>query len=1179
MPEIAQEQLDTFVATLAESGWGPDEIRDAVKAQGLTVRVERGPSLGDETPPPPKRVEPVAPQAGVNEPSAKGFLNTLRIIPDALAVGGQEMVAGAGEFLEGFGSSLRRDQTVLNPLRPAAGAIASLGKTIREPAERSASKIRSESPVLREEFFSSLAKDPIETLVGHGLTQVPQVLAVMASGGAGALRYAPAFVLEAGAARRKARLAGASEDEQNQAAGVTGLANMFLEVRGVDSILSAIKGPKEGVRKFFVDLGKSMLGEGGTEGVQEFVGNLSALAVYAGERGFGLDDLKALFSPRSLREYGAAGIIGAVTSGGVTTVGRALSPGSVPAPEKADAPPPQPQPDDSPIQTEERVIPAAPVVPAPSEARVVGRPDLANPATGTMERDLVTAVQQEREQLHPTVRRYDEEVRAEAAERLEQNGIDAERDRFLAFGVRSDSDVAVAKALVQEFSSRALASGKTEDLVAARAVVDRYYSEGTEQARALRFRRDFTMPPSERQKQALRDSLLMPSERLREELEAAKDEGEKALALAEEKYAREINEARRLVFEAGIDLDALLSHEGPFSTDQKRDLVDATRISHEAKAGVGEKLIEYWRNAILSAPTTHAANLLGNTTFLLWDQAVQRPVEAILSKVPGLDNPGSPIFKEIGTGLRAAFDKGAWSRALRNGLSAFKTERPIFSEQFGDSTAIRAEPITRTPRTAIKGRLGKAVRIPQRLLLASDEIAKTVIYEMQIQGIAQRHADRMRVPFEEMAQNPTPDMIEEAYDKTLELVFQKPLGRIGQTVLGARRRHPVVGTFVLPFVVTPANIAKISLRKSPLGIFNVLSKYQRHMSARLQNDPRKSRRYEKPEQVRDLAEQVVSWGVMSALFSMMGDEDDEPRITGSKSVKAGEREFQYRAEPPQSIRIGDQWFSYSRIEPLSVPLTMAVDLAGSLRRSVEGQTDIEEEWPKFWSSFTSIVRDKTFLRGISDILEMVEQGAQGRIDGTVEFASNWVTSWVPNAVKSAGRATSPFLRETRPRGGKSGSAEWLRDAAHASAEEAFPFGDSWPVRHDLWGNPIRTSDPTGRPATDFGYRLLSPLRSQRANVSEVDRLIRNYNNEADDPWHPVLPRPYFQRRGETSYMTRQEYQEWLSRSGQMAHENLLLDIRQGILDPDSPSERDIKIIDKRIRSARDIVKGQMGLGR
>jgi hypothetical protein len=420
-----------------------------------------------------------------------------------------------------------------------------------------------------------------------------------------------------------------------------------------------------------------------------------------------------------------------------------------------------------------------------------------------------------------------------------------------------------------------------------------------------------------------------------------------------------------------------------------------------------------------------------------------------------------------------------------------------------------------------------------------------------------------------------------AYDKALELTFQEDLGPFGRKALEARSSAGWLGAamrYIFPFITTPTNILIAGVRKSPAGSVSMLYKAMRQglYTIRLTDNP--DAVYRRREFARDAAEQVLAWSTFAALWAMTdpGDEEggeelgseQEPFITGTSASfgNRGKRELEYRAYPSMSIRIGDTWYSYARLEPLSTPLSIVVDALGEVRAAEAGKPT-SEAISAAWRSIVDVVKEKTFLKGLGDIIRAVEYEG-----GVARWTSDFTTSWVPNIIRSAGRNADDNFRDYRARGeGRRYAAELLE----RTGQEAFPI-EAWapPARVDLWGREsVRYGQASEPPFTDYLWRITLPVWRQDADrATELDRLILNWNNQnPTDGFYPAVPEATFTFDGETIRMTAEEYNEFMRRAGQSAYDDLTA---MG-LDASEPTRDDIETIDRVLRDWRTWTKDDM----
>lgn len=190
---------------------------------------------------------------------------------------------------------------------------------------------------------------------------------------------------------------------------------------------------------------------------------------------------------------------------------------------------------------------------------------------------------------------------------------------------------------------------------------------------------------------------------------------------------------------------------------------------------------------------------------------------------------------------------------------------------------------------AITRRKGLVIRRPLRAQTAEDEFFNSLVAQMEVGAQAYRVATaqglRGKARREHMARL-VADTGSEAWQRAMnvavKLAFSSEPGALGQALMVMRRNVP--GTcYIQPFLQTPGSIVKMGLRKTPLGTPNLLVK--------LFNDGSMD-----SEKVKLTAEQLSAWSLafgLAQLFGLLGEEDDEPRITGSlpwKGTKRGERE-------------------------------------------------------------------------------------------------------------------------------------------------------------------------------------------------------------------------------------------------------------------------------------------------
>ena len=697
-----------------------------------------------------------------------------------------------------------------------------------------------------------------------------------------------------------------------------------------------------------------------------------------------------------------------------------------------------------------------------------------------------------------------------AEKRIRENGWAREWARMKAgrLDMKHGEDVKLAMKLIDRYGTAAAAAGDRDEIAAVAATVWEYRSQRTETARALAAGADPLERPEQRAQRWITEALFEPPARIARQLEGMDFEQRKA-ELA--KHADRVGDAIDALKKIGVDVtnidDATLADRAKMG-----EILRTIQIQNATR---GDALFEYWRNAILSAPATQLANVIGNTVNSTWELTAQRWMEASLNLVAR--QPGGATFGELGPVYRSLWR--SVRPAARAAMTAFSTEQPILEGVKFEKTGV-----------AIPGATGRVIRTPQRLLLAADEFAKAMLVEAEVTTQAYRKAkaegltgDALAARIEAIKADPGEELLAAAIEEARRLTFQAKPGTFARMMLTARRNHPAMG-YLFPFVTTPANVVKTGLRKTPLGLVRMLSKAAGGDYAG-----------KRPDLLRDAAEQVLALGAMVALWEL-GEPDDDgiPRITGSAPSEGSPARLAWERNniPPQSIRIGNTWYSYARIEPMATAMTLMLDAAGAIRNT-EG-ADAEKRADRVVNSLKSLVRDKTFLQTLGDVVRAFESStsAGGR---AADMIQNFGASWVPNGIRTIARASDPYIREYRtpPQDDESLGDKFARGAKR-TGQKALPIAAVAPaVKRDWTGKPIGKDTGTMGYATDFLYRAVSPIQSRTFSMDNMNRMIHNFNRTAEahgrEQWWPTVPDNAMTMPGQvgaadrTKRMTPEEY--------------------------------------------------------
>jgi len=443
---------------------------------------------------------------------------------------------------------------------------------------------------------------------------------------------------------------------------------------------------------------------------------------------------------------------------------------------------------------------------------------------------------------------------------------------------------------------------------------------------------------------------------------------------------------------------------------------------------------EFWINALLSSPSTHLVNTLSNTLV-----AGLTPIEYFGASAIGAitRRPDRITFGESGARLLGSI-YGALDGVRAAGKAII------------DGEAI--DPMSKLEldrQKAIPGPLGKLFRTPGTALVAEDAFFKSIGYRQEMWGQAFRAAEKEGKGLKrayELMRNPElldPKIHLDAIDAGRYQTFTTPLGegRVGK--LGLRVQKTIRDTpslrFIVPFVRTPINIVRFAFERFP-GTARFTTAYKKAIA--------------QGGRQADLARSKLAIGsaVAAGVFHYAGS----GIITGRGPSDSRERSVMLETGwQPYSIKVGDKYYSYNRFEPIGILFGLTADMSDIGKYIKRGFTEEEElEIGKLASmisaSFSENITNKTFLTGLSDAIEMInDPDRYGEVTLKKFFAS-----FVPTALYYERKADDPIIRDA-----KSFGDSFVNRFPEAFSELGVRTSKDLPARRNVFGE-IKTYKET-----------------------------------------------------------------------------------------------------------------------
>lgn len=238
------------------------------------------------------------------------------------------------------------------------------------------------------------------------------------------------------------------------------------------------------------------------------------------------------------------------------------------------------------------------------------------------------------------------------------------------------------------------------------------------------------------------------------------------------------------------------------------------------------------------------------------------------------------------------------------------------------------------------------------------------------------HEEGTRIAREETFQTELPPTL-----KALQAAMRDPRGKAFQ--------------MIFPFVRTPYNIAWETLRRTPVGFGEVAWKWADSTA---------------PERMELLARPLVG----TAISMYLVQESLEGVLTGGGPLdpvkEANLRETGWQA---YSVKLGNQYFSYQRFEPLSSVVGMAADIAEGIKRG--DFESVNTGTTRLLGLVSENLTNKTFLSGLEGLVNALSNPS--REAGT--WLKQMQMSLVPNSIGPIpfGHLTQgidPVYRQTEP---------------------------------------------------------------------------------------------------------------------------------------------------------------------
>ena len=479
-------------------------------------------------------------------------------------------------------------------------------------------------------------------------------------------------------------------------------------------------------------------------------------------------------------------------------------------------------------------------------------------------------------------------------------------------------------------------------------------------------------------------------------------------------------------------------------------------VAKAYKATTSDMLYEYWINALLSGPATHAVNMISNASVVA-SSVIERKVASVFGSEV-VAGEASAQIKGIVEGAKDGWKLAA--KALRTGEST----DPLTKLEVQHRSSINASNLELSGGLGRAANyIGSAIRTPGRFLLAGDELFKAIGYRMELQALAYRTAyneglepKEFAKRVQEIVDNPPANIKLASTDAARYQTFTNPLGDLGQSIQNIRDKS-IFGRLVVPFLRTPVNVVKYAMQRTPLA--RLMPTFKADMAA---GGARK-----------DLALARVALG--STTMAITVGMAQQGYITGNGPVNYDARRIlEMSGWKPNSILLGDTYYSISRLDPIGNILMMSANVT-----EIIGQAPDEAERLDIYTAATISVANsltsKTWFRGFSEFIEAYASASadpENKQNVVIKWLERMGSSAIPTGVAAYTRTQDSTIRLT----------DGLVDKVKARLPN---YSKDLPPRRNMFGQPIVLEG-------GLGPDIMSPIyQSKKKNNAVVDEMIAN----------------------------------------------------------------------------------------
>jgi hypothetical protein len=591
------------------------------------------------------------------------------------------------------------------------------------------------------------------------------------------------------------------------------------------------------------------------------------------------------------------------------------------------------------------------------------------------------------------------------------------------------------------------------------------------------------------------------------QLQEARSKGQNtdAATKAIENLKKQINKIRGELYIPQSVIDDILAQRGKGEKALQEAMDRAyTAIAEQMPANWYDKWNAWRYMAMLTNPTTHIRNILGNAIFV----------------------PVRKLKNTIAAGMESAFNVKERTKAV---LTA--KDKPLVEFAKGDFAKVE-DAITSTGKMNPSNIIRDRRRIFKSNTLETIRTKNSWLLEAE-DAIFLRNAYADSLAQYMKANNLTPEFLSsgtEAAEVSLQKArayaiqeAQKATYRDANAVarwLNEAKRIKGLGVAiegVVPFTKTPTNILRRGIEYSPIGLIKGLS----YDLAQVKTGAKTA-----TEAIDSIASgmsgtMIMGLGVWLASLGL---------ISGGGSDNDKERAFSdLQGEQNYALQIGDTSYTIDWLAPVALPLFVGVELYNALKSDGLTATETIEGLSRVADPMLNL----TMLQGLNRAIRTAAYAGDNALGAlAIESASSYVGQAVPTVLGKAARTIDPVRRDTSATNKDSVLPAFVQKAINRNLAKIPFVSKTLPAYVDAWGREQVDESLALRLFENF----FSPgYISKKETTAVEEELMRLYRANSDRSVLPSLARSSFYDNGTQYTLTSEQFSQFKKTQGQTAY--------------------------------------------